>query len=122
MPSKQRQPRRQKAAASPCRRVDFTVDDILSVVVELLRNSHKELFETMALQKAVNEMLENNAKLLFVNGQVDHTGDPSKLTATGKWLMWVCDRVDESGEFTDFRSRLAAITAELRKSPRTKGA
>ena len=61
------------------------------------RSEMRNLFQQMQVTKDTNDWLTKNAKVLFVDGQVDHTGDPEKLTQAGHLALQAADELDKAG-------------------------
>lgn len=63
----------------------------------LVREELKSLFEQMQTTKDTNDWIDKNKSVLFVDGQVDHTGDPEKLTLAGKLALEAAEKLDQAG-------------------------
>lgn len=82
----------------------------------LIREEMTSLFKQMQVTKETNDWLNTNASVLFVDGQVDHTGDPAKLTEAGQLAMKAADELDQAGVADPAMRRNMTekyITAEL---------
>ena len=84
----------------------------------LVREELKSLFSQMQVTKDTNDWLTKNAKVLFVDGQVDHSGDPAKLTEAGQLALQATEELDRAGvedpaTRRNFTERY--LTAELSK-------
>ena len=84
----------------------------------LVREELQSLFGQMQVTKDTNDWLTKHAKVLYVDGQVDHTGDPAKLTPAGQLAVQATDELDHAG-VQDAAQRRAFIeryiTGELSK-------
>lgn len=84
----------------------------------LIREELKGLFDQMKVTKDTNDWLEKNKHVLFVDGQIDHTGDPAKLTPAGLLALQATEELDKAG-VTDANARRVFtekyIAAELSK-------
>lgn len=63
----------------------------------LIREEMANLFKQMQVTKETNDWLDKNKQVLFVDGQIDHTGDPAKLTQAGHLAMQAADELDKAG-------------------------
>ena len=67
------------------------------MVEQAINERLKNLFEQIQVQRDTNQFLEENKKLLWADGQIDHTGDPSKLTPVGHFALEAADELDKMG-------------------------
>lgn len=68
-------------------------DEIKKGMQEELRQT----FEQLNVAKETEDYLAEKAKHFFVDGQVDHTGDPAKLTPIGRMAAEFQSQLDEWG-------------------------
>ena len=67
------------------------------MVEQAINERLKNLFDQIQVQRDTNQFLEENKKLLWADGQIDHTGDPSKLTPVGHFALEAADELDKLG-------------------------
>lgn len=63
----------------------------------LIREEMTSLFKQMQVTKETNDWLETNKEVLFVDGHVDHSGDPAKLTQAGQLALQATEELDKAG-------------------------
>ena len=67
------------------------------MVEQAINERLKNLFEQIQVQQDTNKFLEENKRLLWVDGNIDHTGDPSKLSPVGHFALEAADELDKLG-------------------------